>query len=200
MPVLPDSAYLVGATAIAVHLGHRESRDLDFFLSAPEDLVALADALGETGDFVPTTLQDDTLHGVLDEAKVQFLLADAQHVLEPLTTVAGIRVAGIGDLLATKLKVLAGRGELRDYFGVMTIEQQAGRRVEEGLALVVARYRPRVPDQVVDSIVRSLGYFGDVDDDLQLPVERKAIERYWQRRQPEVIRSLDRRAGSPGGP
>jgi hypothetical protein len=30
-PLVPPGAYLGGGTAIAVHLGHRVSRDLDFF-------------------------------------------------------------------------------------------------------------------------------------------------------------------------
>lgn len=195
VPVVPDSAYLVGGTALAVHLGHRKSRDLDFFLSAPEDLYALADQLRAIGGFVATTLQDHTLHGVLDEAKVQFILADSQHMLGPLTAVAGIKVAGMDDLLATKLKVLPGRGELRDYFDVMTIEQMTGQQVEDGMDLVITRYEPQVPAEVKESIARALGYFGDVDDDPQLPVNRKVIERYWKRRQPEVIRNLDRRSG-----
>jgi len=60
----------------------------------------------------------------------------------------------------------------------------------------VARYRPRVPEDVVSNIVRGLGYLGDVTDDLQLPVKRSVIERYWRRRQPEIIRHLDRHAES----
>jgi len=49
---------------------------------------------------------------------------------------------------------------------------------------------------VVSNIVRGLGYLGDVTDDLQLPVKRSVIERYWRRRQPEIIRHLDRHAES----
>ncbi len=195
-PLVPTSAYLVSGTAIAVHLGHRLSRDLDFFLESPEDLNTLADRLDHVGNFVTMTLQKDTLNGVLDDARVQFLLADSQHVLEPMVEIEGFRIAGIGDLLATKLKVIGDRGELRDYFDIMTIEKQAGRRVEEGLALFVARYDPPVPDDAVTHIVRGLGYMDDVTDDLQLPSSRADIEQYWRKRQPEIVRHLDRRAES----
>lgn len=196
VPLVPQSAYLVGGTALAVHLHHRESRDLDFFLQFPEDFPSLAEELGLAGNFVATTIEDNTLNGVLDDAKIQFLVADTQRILEPTITVAGLRVAGMGDLLATKLMVISDRGELRDYFDIMTIETEAGRLTEEGLGLVVARYRPRVPEDVVSNIVRGLGYLGDVTDDLQLPVKRSVIERYWRRRQPEIIRHLDRHAES----
>lgn len=39
-----DQFYLAGGTALALHLGHRQSRDLDFFTRAPQErLPALSD-------------------------------------------------------------------------------------------------------------------------------------------------------------
>lgn len=37
-PHLPTELYLGGGTAVAVHLGHRESRDLDFFFHQKVDI------------------------------------------------------------------------------------------------------------------------------------------------------------------
>ncbi len=158
----------------------------------------MAETISAHGRFAVTALTDTTLNGVLDDAKIQFLLADSQRVIEPVTVVAGLRVAGIGDLLATKLKVVSSRGELRDYFDLMEIERRSGRKTEEGLALFLLRYRPLDPDHAVLTVVRGLGYFGDVADDPQLPASRRAIERYWKRRQREIVANLDRHAGSPG--
>jgi hypothetical protein len=172
------------------------SRDLDFFLEQPEDLHALAGHLAGAGRFAVTTLSEGTLNCVLDEAKLQFLLADSQHGVEPTMELAGLRVAGLGDLLAMKLAVLPKRGELRDYFDLMVIEQRAGRRVEEGLGLFRQRYRPVDPENAVSSILRALGHFDDVADDPQLPVSRGEIQRYFIRRQKEVVIQLDHRAAS----
>jgi hypothetical protein len=80
--------------------------------------------------------------------------------------------------------------------GRMVIEQQGGRRAEEGLALFVQRYSPTVPEAAIDHIVKALGYFGDVPDDLELPVPRETIERYWVRRQPEIVKSIDDLGGN----
>jgi hypothetical protein len=190
-PALPRAAYLVGGTAIAARLGHRVSRDLDFFVSQRFDPGRLASRLERLGAFAATRLEPGTLNGYLDETKIQFLDARDQHPVEPITTVAGIAVAGLGDLLATKLKVVGDRGELRDYFDLIVLERDAGRRVEEGLALFLQRYRPATPEAAVLHIVRGLGYFGDVADDPALPVSRKVIEDYWARRQPQIVRSLD---------
>lgn len=79
--------------------------------------------------------------------------------LEPTTAVAGLQVAGLGDPLAMKLNAIAGRGQLRDYYDLMAIEQHGGRSVEEGLALYLARdavcgyWRRRQP-QIVAALDR----------------------------------------------
>jgi hypothetical protein len=45
-PLLPADAYLGGGTAIAVHLRHRQSRDLGFFFHEPVDIDELVKQLG----------------------------------------------------------------------------------------------------------------------------------------------------------
>lgn len=195
----PAPAYLVGGTAIAARLNHRVSRDLDFFLSEPVDMGALHARLEATGHFVTTQLDLGTIDGVLGESKVQFLLADTQHNTEPLTVVDGIPMAGLGDLLATKLKVVMGRGELRDYFDMMTIEQRTPLTVEEGLGIFLERYQPKAPDEAVTVIVKALGSLGDVLDDPALPVKRSTIERYWAKRQKDLVGHLERGSFFPRG-
>jgi hypothetical protein len=190
-PLVPDEGYLVGGTALTVHLMHRISRDFDFFIPSAFDPERLAGKLAAAGSFTPTRLEAGTLNGVFDAAKVQFLDASGQHMLDDATVVAGLRVAGLRDLFATKLKVIADRGELRDYFDLLAIEQRAGLRAEEGLSMFVDRYRPRVPRQAVANIVLGLGYLDDVADDPALPMRREEIERYWRRRQPEIGKALD---------
>jgi hypothetical protein len=91
-----------------------------------------------------------------------------------------------------KLKVVGDRGELRDYFDLMTIEQRTGRSVEEGLQLFLARFQPRYPQEALGHTMRGLGYFDDIEPDDQLPVSRKAIVGYWTSRHPSVIAALGR--------
>lgn len=187
---LPAGAYLGGGTAVAVHLAHRESRDLDFFISQPFDAEELERRLRGLGRFGTTTIRDDTLNGVLDTCKVQFLLAADQAQLRPNTEVEGIAVASLEDLTAMKLRAVGERGELRDYFDLMTIERRAGILAEEGLGLYAARYHPKDVRGSIEHLVRALGYLEDVSDDPGLPTTREEIERYWHRRAPDVARSL----------
>jgi len=194
-PVLPPGAYLGGGTAIAVHLRHRQSRDLDFFFHEPVDLVELQKLLRFRGPFAVTRQAVGTLNGLFGTTRLQFLEAGRERPerrLEPTTLVAGLPVAGLGDLLAMKLNAIAGLAQLRDYFDLMAIEQQAGRRVEEGLALLLARYQPAHADSAITPILLGLGYLDDVADDPFLPVERDTIALYWQTRQPEIVAALDR--------
>ena len=195
-PVLPSGLYLAGGTALAVHLQHRVSRDLDFFYHAHAvDLTELEESLASTGPFAVTSRAAGTLNGLSSQTKVQFLHCDEtedQTLLEPPTEVAGVPVAGIPDIFAMKLKVIADRGELRDYFDLMVIEQQTGLSVAEGIGFFLARYRRNPDNQVLMPVISALGYLDDVDEDDSLPVTKAAIDAYWRKRQPEVARHLQR--------
>ncbi|MGH7749830.1 MAG: nucleotidyl transferase AbiEii/AbiGii toxin family protein [Candidatus Dormibacteria bacterium] len=189
--LLPAKAYLVGGTALAIHLRRRISRDLDFYLEEPVDLDALVRALQLRGAFLPTMREDaspQTLNGVFEATKLQFLEASSQLLLEEPALVAGVRVAGIADLLATKLNVITHRPALRDYVDLMMIEQQGHRFVEEGLALFLEKNRPAVPDQALRLVIECLASFDDVEADPELQflsaraVTKAAVARYWTER------------------
>lgn len=201
--VAPSDAVLMGGTALAVHLHHRVSRDLDLFTFDDFDPQALAARLAERGPFAVTTVAEGTLNGIFDEAKVQFLWARGQHQLEEPTEVAGLRIGSISDLLATKLKVIGDRGELRDYVDLMAIEQLAHRTAEEGIEIYLQRYGLDDTHPSLRAIVLGLGHFDDVAGDPLLEAEQgpdllDRVRAYWQQRQREVIAHLDRRAQSPG--
>jgi hypothetical protein len=203
-PVLPSELYLAGGTALAVHLQHRVSRDLDFFYhEGAVDLDALQEALSDRGPFAIGERSPGTLNGVFSRTRVQFLHADEaepQHLLESPTIVGGLRVAGIGDILAMKLNAIAGRGELRDYFDIMAIEVQTGRTVEEGLSLFLARYGRGPDPNVITPVVLALGYLDDVDEDAALPVDKRTIAAYWKLRQPQIVRAISRQLPAPATP
>jgi predicted nucleotidyltransferase component of viral defense system len=188
--VLPAGAALYGGTALAVRLRHRQSRDLDFFFDAPLDLVALSDTLGTLGAFAVETLREDTLNGYFESARVQFLASTGQRPLEPTTEIVGIPVASLRDLAATKLKVVGDRGELRDYFDLMIVEQRTTLRMEAVLGDYDARYQTDDVNTMLH-LVRALGSFDDVADDPGLPERRSVIEGYWRARQPALVRALD---------
>ena len=190
VPLLPASAYLAGGTALTVRLLHRVSQDLDIFLERTEDLSSLWEAIVTAGTALATQRDDHTINCMFNGTRLQVLDASSQKMVGRTSVVAGLRIASIEDIMAMKLKVIIDRGELRDYFDLMAIEEQASLPVEEGIPLSITRYAPTNVDQYVDSIVRSLGYFGDVADDPGLPAPRSEIERYWMRRQRPLMKHL----------
>jgi predicted nucleotidyltransferase component of viral defense system len=197
--IVPPEAYLMGGTAIAVRLRHRESEDLDFFLEAPLDLSRLEQLAGALGQLAPTvvqTLAAGTLNCLFGATRVQFLDTSTQHLIAPPDTIAGIRVGGLADLLAAKLVAITGRAALRDYVDLWALETLGGLRVEEGLALVEVRYPRARQEQTWRTILLALGSIEEVRGK-QMPrmrgqrVTARQIERYWVRRAPEIVRNLD---------
>lgn len=196
-PLVPEPAYLIGGTALAVRLHHRVSRDLDFFFHEPIELRRLRADLEARGEFAATVHTDDTLNGQFNETNVQFLSVAGQTLLLPPEKIGGIRVARMPDIFATKIKVIADRAELRDYFDLMCIEQQTGHLAEEGLALYLTRYGDDATSNTFKGIVMALGHLDDVLDDDALPVSREIITNYWKMRQPQLVRNISREPVAP---
>jgi predicted nucleotidyltransferase component of viral defense system len=195
-PILPSSLYLVGGTAVAVHLRHRVSQDLDFFYhGGTVDLDELTKRIGAAGTFAVTETGPGTLKGLLGATKLEFLHSDEaspQIQLEKPRVVSGLRVAGLKDLIAMKLKVMGERGEMRDYFDVMAIDEQSPLSIEEGIAFFLKRYRLDPSDSALRALIRAMGYFDDVDEDEALPIAKEELAAWWKKRQPKVIRNLSR--------
>jgi len=191
-PSLPRQLYLGGGTAVAVHLGHRESRDLDFFFHEAVDLASLKGMLGELGDFAPTHESAGTLKGVFGATKVEFFDASGLELLAEPTDVARLKVASPQDLMAMKLKVMAERGEMRDYFDVKAIDEEGGVSVEEGVALYMRRYGVDPSSGALPHLFRAMGDLSDVEVDELLPIDLAELQRWWSARQVRALRNSDR--------
>lgn len=147
---------------------------------------------------------DDALGAALDQlkqlgwgcvfldTKVQLLDASGHILVERAEPVAGIRVAGLGDLMAMKLRAVTSRGEHRDYLDLTTIENNGRRMAEEGLAHYVGRFEPDNPADAVATVLRSLGYLGDVEDDPALAISVEELQAFWSSRLPGIGQSVSR--------
>ncbi|MFZ0179578.1 MAG: nucleotidyl transferase AbiEii/AbiGii toxin family protein [Candidatus Dormiibacterota bacterium] len=196
-PHLPASLYLAGGTAVAVHLRHRKSADLDFFYHRSSvDLDRLAEQLPRLGAFAITRRAPGTLRGLFAGTKVEFLHADEarpQVLLREPIEIAGLRVAALEDLMAMKLKVIGDRGEARDYFDAMTIDERGHVTLEDGIALFLERYKLTPSSDALSHLVAALGYLDDVEQDDALPIDLEDLTRWWRTRQPRLVRELGRR-------
>jgi hypothetical protein len=155
-PVLPHDFYLVGGVAVAAHLAHRTSHDLDLFATC--DPTALQVDLGRLPGVAIASRAPGTLHLRVDGIPVS-LIEYRYPLLAPpeLRAELPIPVASIEDLASMKLSAIAGRGAARDFWDLHTIVTQIGRPLREFLASFPRKY----PVEDIGHIVRSLAYFGD---------------------------------------
>jgi hypothetical protein len=154
---------LDGGTAIALHLGHRESLDFDFFRFEPLDKNQLHTEFG----FVRSAaiLQDtpDTLVVLAEmpsgSVKVSFFGSIGfGRVNDPLQTCdATLLVASLDDLMATKLKATLDRAEAKDYRDIAEMIS-AGISLPAGLSAFKQMFKGE-PSQVL----RAIGFFKDGD-------------------------------------
>jgi hypothetical protein len=162
-PALELSFVLYGATAVALHLGHRTSIDFDFFRSAPLSKAALETSFG----FVRRAqiIQEDintlvmTVPMPSGGVKVSFFGGlDIGRINEPLPTRDGILiVASLDDLMATKLKAILDRAEARDYRDISAM-LSAGVPLDKGLGAFAKMY-----GKDPGLALRAVGFFKDGD-------------------------------------
>ena len=116
--VLGGSYYLAGGTALALHIGHRESVDLDYFSKESIDTLVLKKKLFEvfSEEEVHVTFEEkDTLWTTICGVKVSFIMRTDRLLEEPLSE-GFFRVASLSDLVVMKLSAVCGREEYKDYF------------------------------------------------------------------------------------
>jgi hypothetical protein len=173
-----EGFYLAGGTAVALHLGHRRSVDLDWFTpSALADPLQHADRMRAEGlALTDVETQRGTLHARLDGVRVSFieyrypLLRDA----EPLGATEA-RVAALDDLAAMKLAAVAQRGTRRDFVDVHALAVRF-----RPLADLLGFYRRRYGVTDITHVLYGLSYFDDAEaermPDMLAPADWAAVK------------------------
>jgi len=161
-PLLTERGfYLVGGTAVALHLGHRRSVDLDWFTAEdmPEPL-RLAQHLREQGvAFITGQVAPGTLHGSVRGVRIS-LMEYRYPLLAPLRSWrrGGARLAARADLAAMKLAAISQRGAKKDFVDIYAL----GRR-SCSLRQMIRWYQEKFGVQDVAHVLYSLTYFVDAD-------------------------------------
>src|SRR5580658_6890140 len=105
-------------TAIALHLGHRESVDFDFFGNNTFDPAKLATEVPFMAKAEITPREPNTLTGILDRGgavKVSFFgVPHIRRLVTPHEAADnGLKIASLLDLAGTKASVVQARAEAR---------------------------------------------------------------------------------------
>lgn len=122
-----DRFYLAGGTAIATHLLHRRSLDLDLFSVSPDvDLATVADAVRRGVPKVRAlSLTDASFRMILEGVPVDIVRYPYALLEPPEPGPQAFPTAGLRDLAAMKLSAISRRGLQRDFWNLYAIVQES---------------------------------------------------------------------------
>lgn len=152
--------YLAGGTALALHLGHRVSVDLDFFSDRPLETDVLKQKLSSAGKFSLDYEDKDTLNSVLDGVKLSFFYY-SHILLYPTVIFGGIQIADKRDIAAMKLAAISSRGSKKDFIDIYFLLKEYN--LADLLEIFAQKYKGIDYNKL--HILKSLTYFNDAENE-----------------------------------
>lgn len=170
--------YLAGGTAIAVHLRHRTSIDLDLFsTSADVDLSVVAEAIRiVVADLHVLSVTDAALRIRVAGVPVDIVRYPYAPLEAPTPGPESFPMASLRDLATMKLAAIARRGLRRDFWDLHAIAE-AGLSLQETSVAYIEKYG--VSDADLYHVLRALTYFEDAEKDPVYP--RGLTPAKWER-------------------
>ena len=155
--------YLAGGTALAIHLSHRISVDLDWFTpNSFEDGMILAQSLRNSNIALEIEqVSPGTLHGSVNGVRVTFLqyqyplLQSIEHWNE-----MSCPLASLEDLACMKLSAVAQRGARKDFCDIYAL----GKNVFS-LPQMLGFYQKKFSIRDIGSVLYGLVYFDDAESE-----------------------------------
>jgi hypothetical protein len=183
LSTLPDQFVLYGGTALALHLGHRNSVDFDFFARDPLNLSQLEGEIPFLAGAKIIQREKNTLSAIVergDPIKVSFFGVPKLPQLEPAHVVEenNLKVASLLDLAGTKASVIQVRAEAKDYLDLDALMRFGEIDLATALAAAHALYGQTFNPEVT---LKALSYFDDgnlrdLPNDLKLRLVEAARE------------------------
>lgn len=129
LKTVPAAFVLYGGTAIALHLGHRQSEDFDFFADSEIDVAALYGTLPFLRGAQITQQEPNTLTCLVDRGgpvKVSFFGLPKLKRIRASYAVTGhtLKIADLLDLAGCKAAVVQQRAQRKDYIDIDAIIRQ----------------------------------------------------------------------------
>lgn len=158
------SGALMGGTALAVHLRHRTSYDLDYMAQRTFSGRQIAKRMEQRSrSFEVMAAETDWLQALVSGVSVQVFLTpvrgDRPGYVKPIgrsLNVSGMRVASLPDLFASKLDVIMYRPKIRDYIDIAALDSQSPYTIEDGIRFHILRYGTSPHSSTLDRILKLL--------------------------------------------
>ncbi len=173
-------SYLAGGTALALHLGHRLSEDLDFFTNQDLDENIMVSDLKKLPEFTPEGTAWRTVWGKIGDTK--FSLFYYQYpLIKKLINFEGLQILDKADIAAMKIHAIEDRGTKRDFIDLFFLAKEF--TFEQMIKFYDQKYGAL--NEHLYIILRSLDYFADAEIDslprMIIPVSWEEVKDFFQK-------------------
>lgn len=159
IPLLSDF-YLAGGSAAAFQLGHRISKDLDFFIPKSFSNYELLQHLSQIQKPQVRQEEQGTLTIILETIPVSFFEYHAK-LLSPPVLWESVRLASLLDVALMKIVAIGQRGARRDFVDLYYIIRNKKWSLDDLLTRIPEKY-PHI-DFPSYHITKALGFFDDAE-------------------------------------
>ncbi len=162
IPELKDFT-LVGGTALALQLGHRNSIDIDLFTLNKFDEGSIIDLIGKQYNVNEIFRRSSTLICLVNNIKTDFIRHNYS-LLKPPITEEGIMFLGKEDIAAMKFHVIIQSGKrLKDFIDVYFLLQHFS--MKQMVEFFTAKYTYSNPMIAM----KAVNFFDDIDENADPP-------------------------------
>lgn len=152
--------YLAGGTALALHLGHRYSFDLDFFTQSIFDEKVLLSELKTLPEYKEEGTAWRTVWGKIGKTKFSLFYYEYP-LIKKTVNFSGTAILKKEDIAAMKIHAIEDRGTKRDFFDLYFLAKEFS--LKQMFKFYDQKYGNLKEHLYI--IIRSLNYFADAEQD-----------------------------------
>lgn len=180
-PELRDTR-LVGGTALALQYGHRQSIDLDFFGSLPQERDELIAIAKQEGNVTVHNRSNSILQLVIDNIKVDFVDYSRYAWIDEPIQGDGFVLASDKDIAAMKVNAIIGRGTRKDFIDLFVLLQHYS------LTEIMGFYKQKYPEFSEYRALLSMTYFEDAE---MQDMPKMFIDTPWEEMKRTIVKAVE---------
>ncbi len=183
-------AYLAGGTALALHLGHRYSEDLDFFTPKPFLPKTQIQFLSQIGEFKLNQTGWGTILGEFEGAKFSLFYYQYKLIEKPQRILKSTNLASLADIASMKIAAIADRGTKRDFIDLFFLTRVFS--LEKMLSYYDQKYAKLQANKT--HILKSLFYFEEAENDappqMIQTIDWQEVKKYFEKEVKKISQGL----------
>ena len=155
--------YLVGGTALALQIGHRESIDIDLFTTKDFDVNSTLEYLEQEYAFFLQLSAKNTLKGIIDNIFVD-IISHKYPIINKHVESEGIRMLSQDDIIAMKVNAITvNRSRIKDFIDIYFLLKH------HSFSDIITCYKKKYSQRNDLHAIKSLCYFEDIDQKQDWP-------------------------------